>query len=725
LSLPILTVTIQQEQDTVNARQRARQIARLLGCDTNDQTRVSTAVSEIARNVFNYGGGGKAEYLIEGRTAPQLLIIRITDHGPGIADLDAILEGRYQSRTGMGLGITGARRLMDQFQIDSVPGRGTTVLLKKLLPKRAPVIREADLARFVDAIIQEKPQDPLQELRHQNQELIGALEEIRSRQAELTRVNRELEDTNRGVVALYAELDEKADHLRRADELKSRFLSNMSHEFRSPLNSILALSGLLRDGSDGELSSEQQQQVGYIRRAANDLLELVNDLLDLAKVEAGKVEVKPIHFEVANLFAALRGMLRPLLLNQSVDLVFDEVEKLPTLYTDEGKVSQVLRNFISNALKFTERGEVRVSAGLDENGEVCFTVSDTGIGIAPEDQEIIFQDFVQLDHPIQKRVKGTGLGLPLSKKLAAFLGGRVEVRSVPGAGSTFILRVPAEYADAARKQADGPAEWIGDPSGVPVLCVEDSPEIVMAYRSYMRDSGFQLISAATTREAEDVLDRMRPRVMILDLILRSEETWPFLATLKQNPNTKDIPVLIASTVEDQAKAFHLGADGYIVKPVEPAVLLAELRSFTGLPALGKVLIVDDNELDRYLLKQHLRNLPLTISEASSGTDGIKAAYEGKPDLIFLDLAMPNMNGFEVLEKLKTLPATKDIPVAIVTSRVLTRAERESLLKNAAAVLAKEGLSQAGVEVVVKDALYRILKQTGTEAGMAGTAKRAN
>jgi CheY-like chemotaxis protein len=198
-----------------------------------------------------------------------------------------------------------------------------------------------------------------------------------------------------------------------------------------------------------------------------------------------------------------------------------------------------------------------------------------------------------------------------------------------------------------------------------------------------------------------------------------------LATLKQNPNTKDIPVLIASTVEDQAKAFHLGADGYIVKPVEPAVLLAELRSFTGLPALGKVLIVDDNELDRYLLKQHLRNLPLTISEASSGTDGIKAAYEGKPDLIFLDLAMPNMNGFEVLEKLKTLPATKDIPVAIVTSRVLTRAERESLLKNAAAVLAKEGLSQAGVEVVVKDALYRILKQTGTEAGMAGTAKRAN
>jgi signal transduction histidine kinase/CheY-like chemotaxis protein len=722
VSLPILTVTIQQEQDTVNARQRARQIARLLGCDAQDQTRVSTAVSEIARNVFNYGGGGKAEYFIEGRTSPQLLIIKITDQGPGIADLDAILEGRYQSRTGMGLGITGARRLMDQFQIDSAPGRGTTVLLKKLLPRRAPVIREADLGRIVDAIIQEKPQDPLQELRHQNQELMGALEEIRTRQAELTHVNRELEDTNRGVVALYAELDEKADHLRRADELKSKFLSNMSHEFRSPLNSILALSGLLRDGSDGELSSEQQQQVGYIRRAANDLLELVNDLLDLAKVEAGKVEVKPIHFEVANLFAALRGMLRPLLLNQSVDLVFDEVAKLPTLYTDEGKVSQILRNFISNALKFTERGEVRVSAGLDEDGEVCFTVSDTGIGIAPEDQELIFQDFVQLDHPIQKRVKGTGLGLPLSKKLAAFLGGQVEVRSVPGAGSTFILRIPAQYDDAAREPAAGSAEWLGDPSGVPVLCVEDSPEIVMAYRSYMKDSGFHLISAATTREAEDVLERIRPRVLILDLILRSEDTWPFLAKLKQNANTKDIPVLVASTVEDQAKAFHLGADGYIVKPVEPAALLAELRFFTGMPPLGKVLIVDDNELDRYLLKQHLRKLPLAVNEATNGPEGIKTAYESKPDLIFLDLVMPNMDGFEVLEKLKTLASTRDIPVVIVTSRVLARADREKLLKSAVAILAKEGLSEAGVEVVVKDALYRILKQTSVEAG---TAKRVN
>ena len=255
----ILTLAIAYEHDTVAARQRARQIARLLGFEAQDQTRISTAVSEIARNAFNYAGGGRVEYSIEGRTSPQLFIIKITDSGPGVRELENILEGRYKSSTGMGLGIFGARRLMDQFQIESKPGHGTTIWLKKLLPSRTRVWRADDLPSLAAMLMGERPQDAFQELQHQNQELLAAIEEIRNRQTELTRLNRELEDTNRGVVALYAELDEKADHLRRADELKSHFLSNMSHEFRSPLNSILALSGLLLDRSDGELSDRSSR----------------------------------------------------------------------------------------------------------------------------------------------------------------------------------------------------------------------------------------------------------------------------------------------------------------------------------------------------------------------------------------------------------------------------------------------------------------------------------
>ncbi len=692
---PVLTIAIGRERDTVDVRQRARQIARLLGFEAQDQTRISTAVSEIARNAFNYAGGGKVEYLIEGATAPQLFIIKVSDRGKGIRDLDSILGGRYQSTTGMGLGIVGARRLMDQFQIESEPGKGTTIWLKKLLPRRAPLIREADLARIADALTRERQQDPYQELQIQNQELLNALEEIRSRQVELTRLNRELEDTNRGVVALYAELDEKADHLRRADQLKTKFLSNMSHEFRSPLNSILALTGLLIDRSDGDLTREQDQQVGYIRKAAQDLLELVNDLLDLAKVEAGKLEAKPIDFSVATLFAALRGMLRPLLLNQSVDLVFEDASEIPPLYSDEGKISQILRNFISNALKFTEKGEVRVAARMTGDAEVEFSVSDTGIGIAPEHQELIFQDFVQLDHPLQRKFKGTGLGLPLSRKLATFLGGEVRVSSRPGSGSTFSLRVPARHHDASGEQAPQPEEWVvEDPANLPVLVIEDSPEMMMAYRSYFRDSGFQFIPASTTREAEGLLDRIQPRAVVLDVMLRSEDTWAFLAGLKKDTATREIPVLVVSTIEDQGKAFHLRADAYVVKPLERAELLSELRKLTGKPAKTRVLIVDDNELDRYLIRQHLRKLPVTIAEAGGGGEGMRHAMENAPDMIFLDLTMPDMTGYEVLEQLKSVPQTRDIPVAIITSRALSERERGRLMERAVSIVSKEELNNA-------------------------------
>src|SRR2546426_6226310 len=409
----ILSVAIKYEHDVVAARQRARQIAGLLGFDSQDQTRIATAVSEIARNAFTYAGGGRVEFAVEGRTAPQLFTVKVLDHGPGIADLSRILSGRYTSPTGMGVGIVGARRLMDNFVITSEPGNGTAVTLTKIVPRDVAVITAEGMSDIVGSLARQRPRTPMEEVQLQNQELLRALEELRAREEELRRLNGELEDTNRGVVALYAELDEKADHLRRADDLKSRFLSNMSHEFRTPLNSILALSRLLLDPADGPLSPEQATQIGFIRRAAEDLFELVNDLLDTAKIEAGKIVIRPVEFTVENLFGALRGMLRPLLVNESLTLAFDDVSALPALHTDEAKVSQILRNFISNALKFTERGEVRVSARSSEDGRaVVFAVADTGIGIAPEDHEAIFQEFAQVESRLQRVVEGTGVGLP-------------------------------------------------------------------------------------------------------------------------------------------------------------------------------------------------------------------------------------------------------------------------------------------------------------------------
>jgi signal transduction histidine kinase/CheY-like chemotaxis protein len=700
----ILTLAIASERDTVAARQRARQIAKLLGFEAQDQTRISTAVSEIARNAFNYAGGGRVEYSLEGRTSPQLFIIQIKDSGPGVRNLDEILEGRYKSPTGMGMGILGARRLMDQFQIESIPGKGTTIWLKKLLPSRTRVWTALDLSSLVASLAREGPQDAFQELQHQNQELLKALEEIRTRQLELARLNRELEDTNRGVVALYAELDEKADHLRRADELKSRFLSNMSHEFRSPLNSILALSGLLLNRSDGELTPDQEQQTEYIRKAARDLLDLVNDLLDLAKVEAGKVEAKPVDFRVADLFAALRGMLRPLLLNQSVDLVFEDVDDIPAMFSDEGKISQILRNFISNALKFTERGEVRVSASLAGNQHVVFSVADTGIGIAPEDQQRIFQDFAQVDNPIQRRVKGTGLGLPLSQKLTTLLGGEVKVQSQPGIGSTFTVQIPLRYEQRTEIGLNSESAMVtveADPSSLPVLVLEDKAEMMMMYRSYLKTSGFLLIPASTVREAQEILERIRPQVIILDVVLRSEDSWRFLAELKKNPRTQDIPVVMVTSIEDQAKAFHLGADDYLLKPVERAALVERLRELT---AAKRILIIDDDERARYLFKQHFRESGVVIHEASNGPEGIRMATGERPDAIVLDLSMPGMSGFEVLDALKTDASTQDIPVVICTSRTVTEQERLQLEGKTVAILSKDADRQAEIAKLIRRAV---------------------
>ena len=270
--------------------------------------------------------------------------------------------------------------------------------------------------------------------------------ELAAREADIAALREELEETNKGVVALYAELDDKAAQLRDANELKSRFLSYMSHEFRTPLTSMTSIAGILLSRLDGPLTPEQQKQVEFIRGSTRELTEMVNDLLDLAKVEAGRITISPEWFEMVDLFAALRGMFKPIVATSSVSLVFDEPEGEIKLYSDDKKVSQILRNFISNALKFTPEGEVRVSARMLDSDHIEFAVSDTGIGIAPEHIPNLFKDFVQLDVRLQKRLRGSGLGLSLARKFAEMLGGRVAVESHLGKGSRFSVVLPVHFA---------------------------------------------------------------------------------------------------------------------------------------------------------------------------------------------------------------------------------------------------------------------------------------
>ncbi|HET7339828.1 MAG TPA: response regulator, partial [Methylomirabilota bacterium] len=579
--------------------------------------------------------------------------------------------------------------------------------LKRLLPSRVPAVDGPAVARIVADLARQAPADAFEEVQRQNQELLRTLEELRARQDDLVRLNSELEDTNRGVVALYAELDEKADHLRRADELKSRFLSNMSHEFRTPLNAIRALTEVLLRRVDGSLTPEQEVEVGYIRKATDQLSELVEDLLDLAKVEAGKISIRPAEFDVTSLFSSLRGMLRPLLVNDAVALVFEDPAGLPPLQTDEAKVSQILRNLLSNALKFTERGEVRVSAARSPDGEsVLFAVADTGIGIAPDDQERIFQEFGQVDSPIQRRVRGTGLGLPLSRKLATLLGGSLTVQSQPGRGSTFLASIPIRYAEPETPAA--PAEVEADPLRMPVLVVEDSPEELLVYEKFLKGSGFQVVRAMTGRQARHALGQMRPAAIVLDILLRGEDTWTLLAEIKGDAATRDIPVVVVSTVDDRAKGAALGADAYAVKPVDRRWLLDQLRALTGRQPVRRVLVVDDDEIARYLVRGYLDDLPCVVSEARSGEEALRRVRQEPPDAIVLDLVMPGLSGVEVLEQLRAEAPTRDTPVVVMTSKTLDEEERRRLTALGAAVVPK------GAE---RDVMVGRLRAVLTEAGL--------
>ena len=581
MTIRVLSMSIRAELDVVGCRQRARQIASLCGFGLQDQARIATAASEVARNVFNYAAPGRAEFLIEGGTVPQVLTIRIEDQGPGIADVERILAGEYKSQTGMGVGLLGAQRLMDRFTVTTRPGAGTVVELRKILPAQAPLQTPVLVGEMSAKLASMPTEATLTEVQQQNRELLTTLAELKVRQEELLQLTRELEDTNRGVVALYAELDEKAGHLRRADEMKSRFLSNMSHEFRTPLSSIRALSTLLLDRVDGELSVEQEKQVNFIRRGAEDLSELVNDLLDLAKIEAGKIDVRPSTFDVSELFSTLRGMLRPLLVSESVKLEFDEPVGLPALYTDEAKLSQILRNFISNALKFTDAGEVRITAvTVPAEHAVRLSVTDTGVGIAAESQQLVFEEFSQIENRLQQRVKGTGLGLPLCRKLASLLGGRVELRSALGVGSTFSVVLPVQCA--ALPALSDPTAATGDDEDprLPVLVVEDVASTRLLYQRFLQGSAFRPVFATSLREAEDLWRAQAPVAVLLDVSLNGEETWRWLAGVKSDPRRAGVPVVMATETDDKRKGLALGADAYYIKPLSRPEVLATLDLLT-------------------------------------------------------------------------------------------------------------------------------------------------
>lgn len=441
---PLMRMRLRVEHDIFLVRQLGREVARALGLESQDQTRVATALSEVGRVLLASGRDTDVTFAVEPGWVPSL---RVTMAYPLTGQTDRLADQLRQ-----------VGRLVDTMEVDDDGGMGTAVRMSRRLPSGAPRLTPGAMDEIRAGLAQHVPGTPLDELAIQNQQLIGALDEVRAQRDELARLNaeleetnrgvmalynqlsEELEETNRGVVALYAELDEKSAQLRAASEAKSRFLANVSHELRAPVTAIIGLGRLLTDSGSDDLTSEQSRQVELIRTSATDLLTLVNGLLDLAKAEAGRIEPNWTDVDLKAMFGQLRGTLRPLATRPEVDFVVEEPSLL-TFRSDEVLLAQILRNLLTNAIKCTESGSVRLSVRpVVDDAE--FVVVDTGVGIPPELHERVFEEFYQVPGGTPVSGKGTGLGLPYARRLAGILGGGLRVDSTPGVGSTFTLRLP-------------------------------------------------------------------------------------------------------------------------------------------------------------------------------------------------------------------------------------------------------------------------------------------
>jgi len=559
-------------------------------------------------------------------------------------------------------------------------------------------------------------------IRAEEIELATALAAYASVAIENARLLGEL-SAERDLVAHRAiELQEKNHEVERANRLKSEFVANMSHELRTPLNSILALSQILADRLDGELNAEQAKQVSIIERNAHNLLGLINDILDLSKIESGKLELLPAPFNPAMLAQTVRTMMAPLVAEKGIELRVELPPALPRMHSDEGKLKQILLNLLSNAVKFTEHGSVTLSAqsGVADGGDgqpwISFAVTDTGIGIAPQDQVDIWQEFRQIDGSLSRRHEGTGLGLAIVRRLVAMLGGDVALESQPGKGSTFTVSLPVELAEPAREiepfmpalpMPAGPSTELPRYRATEkplVLVVDDDPEVIYILEKYLRDDGFEIAVARTGDAAIEQARALRPFAITLDIMLPGTDGWEVIQTLKDDPATADIPIIVVSMLDNRQLGYSLGAAEYLVKPVSRKVLLERLAQLRANAPVQHVLVVEDDLVEQRVLAMVLGEAGLEVTAFASGTEALEWLADHTPDLITLDLMMPGMDGMEVLDQIKHRPHLRGVPVLIITAKEILPEDRVRLNSRIAAIIRKGPSQRETLLAEVRDQL---------------------
>ncbi len=510
--------------------------------------------------------------------------------------------------------------------------------------------------------------------------------------------SRKVEELRRLAASLDAaseELGEAANRVREADRLKSQFLANMSHELRTPLNSIIGFAEVLRNRLEGKIEPRQARFLEHIASSGHHLLKIINDILDLSKIEAGRMELRPEPLSLLSVVEGVCHVVRGMASRTAISIEISVPADLPPLEADPVKLRQVLYNLLANAVKFSPEGSaVTVAARSLAPGasplvvpSIEVTVTDHGIGIAPEHQEAIFGEFRQIDGDATRRFEGTGLGLALVRKLVALHRGTVSVRSAPGEGSTFVVVLPCAWSgEGAAVEAVRPAETEASPepfrSGPKprVLVVEDEGAAFDSLAAVLRDAGWVPLRARTGEEAVMLAKALHPDAITLDILLPGLDGWEVLRALKADPETASIPVVVVSMTESRELGVALGAADYLLKPVDRDQLLSRLSSLLpgALRGDAPVLVVDDDPAVHELLGEMLRRDGWETCHATTGSEALERARAMRPALVVLDLAMDGMDGFEVAERLATDPATAEIPVVVLTAREVTPEDRARL-----------------------------------------------
>jgi two-component system, NtrC family, sensor kinase len=509
-------------------------------------------------------------------------------------------------------------------------------------------------------------------------------------------------------VRLFDEIQEKSRQLEQASRHKSQFLASMSHELRTPLNAIIGLTEMMVTNAPRFGTEKAAEPLRRVHRAGTHLLGLINQVLDLSKIEAGRLELNPESVNLAPLVDEVVGTARQLAEQNKNRLVLDVQEKLGRLTVDPMRLRQILLNLLSNACKFTKEGEVtlRVRKVADGRDWIEFAVSDTGIGMTAEQQSKLFEEFSQADSSTAQRYGGTGLGLAITRKLARMMGGDVTVESEPGKGSVFTVRLPG--SGAVSKETQGHA-------GHCVLVIDDDATARELIAEHLMAEGFSVTAAAGGLEGLKLARDLRPIAITLDVMMPDLDGWSVLAALRQDPELAEIPVIMVTILDEQRRAASLGAAGYLTKPIDRERLRGLMGRFRTSAQSPRVLLVEDDADQRERVRGWLESQQWSVQEAANGGEALARLQRGKPDVILLDLMMPEMDGFAVVAALQKEPRWRDIPVIVVTARDLDAKDRERLNSGVQSVLIKESFQPAElVEQIRRLAGNKAIASSGAE-----------